>query len=84
MPGWKIIQVINKKLKPEKQRRICFLAIRSSKYIYISICVCIELFIYILNLLFQPSCLEIIPRNAYMTVCSRYEEALSLELESYP
>ena len=31
--------------------------------------------------------LEVIPGNAYMTVCFRYlslEEALSLELESYP
>ena len=54
---------------------------------YIAISTCIELFIYIYSLdslLLQPSCLEVIPGNAYMTVCFRYlslEEALSLELE---
>ena len=63
---------------------ICFLVV----CIFIHMCnLCIDLFIYILllNLLFQPSCLEVISGNAYMTVCFRYlplEEALSLELES--
>ena len=82
----------NETVKPEKQGRnimyICFFG--QYVYIHIHLCnVCIELFIYILLLKFAISAiwLEVIPRNAYMTICFRYlpqEEALSLELESYP
>ena len=88
LPWWKIIQVTNEKLKLEKQRRIYLFGIVNSS-VFISICVCIELFIYIILLRFSISDIlpYVIPGNAYMTVCFRYlplEEALSLELESYP
>ena len=56
-----------------------------SQYVNISISVMYVLSIFFL--FFQPYCLEVIPGNAYTTVCSRYlpiEEALSLELESNP
>ena len=74
----------NEKVKPEKHRRKLYYAFWSV-CIYIHMCnVCIELFIYILllNLLFQPSCLEVITGNAY--VCFRYLplEELLLELDS--
>ena len=43
--------------------------------------------VFISIIILSLSCPEVIPGNAYMPVCFRYlplEEALSLELESFP
>ena len=62
----------NEKVKHEKQRRnIMYMLF--GQYVYISIRVInvlsyLSIFFYY-NLLFQPSCLEVISGNAYMTVC---------------
>ena len=75
MPGRKITQVTNEKLKYEEQRgntNINVYACLVSIAVYYVYALSYSSIFFYYDLLFQPSCFEVIRGNAYMTVCFRY------------